>query len=159
MPRYIPSWEGPASKLARKYPLQLVSPHPRFSFHTHYDRRASWITDIAAHRIKKDGYEYWTVRIHPADAEARGIGHGDVVKLYNDRGSVLGIAQLTERLKPGVIHSYCSCGKYDPVERGKVGSLDRGGCVNLLTNGRMMSKNAPGMTPNSCLIEVAKWEV
>lgn len=35
MPRYIPSWEGHTSELAKKYPLQLISPHPRFSFHTH----------------------------------------------------------------------------------------------------------------------------
>jgi molybdopterin guanine dinucleotide-containing S/N-oxide reductase-like protein len=157
MPRYIASWEGLDSKLALKYPLQLVSPHPRFSFHTHYDRHASWLTEIPNHRIKKDGYEYWIVRIHPVDAKSRGIHNYDVIKLFNDRGTVLGVAQITERVKPGVIHSYCSCGKYDPLERGKVGSIDKGGCVNLLTNGTMMSKNAPGMAPNSCLIEIEKW--
>jgi trimethylamine-N-oxide reductase (cytochrome c) len=33
-PRYIPSWEGHEStQLTRKYPLQLISPHPRFSMH------------------------------------------------------------------------------------------------------------------------------
>ena len=36
--------------------------------------------------------------------------------------------------------------------------IDKGGCVNLLTSSRMLSKHAPGMTPNSCLIEVEKWE-
>jgi trimethylamine-N-oxide reductase (cytochrome c) len=27
-----------------------------------------------------------------------------------------------------------------------------------LTSSRMLSKNAPGMAPNSCLIECRKWE-
>jgi trimethylamine-N-oxide reductase (cytochrome c) len=88
----------------------------------------------------------------------RGIQNSDIVKLYNDRGSVLCIAVLTERIKPGIIHSYASSAKYDPLEQGKPGSTDRGGCVNLLTSSKMLSKNAPGMTPNSCLIEIEKWE-
>jgi trimethylamine-N-oxide reductase (cytochrome c) len=49
--------------------------------------------------------------------------------------------------------------KYDPIEPGNPKSIDRGGCMNLITPGRMVSKNAPGMAPNSCLIEIKKWEV
>jgi trimethylamine-N-oxide reductase (cytochrome c) len=158
MPRYIPSWEGHHSELFKKYPLQLVSPHPRFSFHTHYDTHTSWLNEIPIHRIIKDGYAWWPARIHPSDAKIRGIQNRNIVRLYNDRGSVLCIAVLTERIKPGIIHSYASSAKYDPLEQGKPDSTDRGGCVNLLTSGRMLSKNAPGMTPNSCLIEIEKWE-
>jgi len=84
---------------------------------------------------------------------------GDIIKMYNDRGSVLGIAQITERVRPGVLHSYESSGIYDPLEPGKAYSPDRGGCVNLITPSRMLSKNAPGMAPNSCLVEITKWEV
>jgi trimethylamine-N-oxide reductase (cytochrome c) len=58
-----------------------------------------------------------------------------------------------------VIHSYTSCAKYDPLLPGKSGSIDKGGCVNLLTSARLMSKNAPGMAPNSCLVEISKWQV
>jgi trimethylamine-N-oxide reductase (cytochrome c) len=158
MPHYIPSWEGHHSELFKKYPLQLVSPHPRFSFHTHYDTHTSWLNEIPIHRIIKDGYAWWPARIHPSDAKIRGIQNRNIVRLYNDRGSVLCIAVLTERIKPGIIHSYASSAKYDPLEQGKPDSTDRGGCVNLLTSGRMLSKNAPGMTPNSCLIEIEKWE-
>jgi len=57
-----------------------------------------------------------------------------------------------------VIHCYASSGKYDPLEPGKAYSPDRGGCINLLTPIRMMSQNAPGMAPNSCLVEIGKWE-
>ena len=159
MPRYIPSWEGHTSELAKKYPLQLISPHPRFSYHTHHDAHVPWLGDIPGHRISKDGYNWQTMRIHPLDAEARGINDGDIIKMYNDRGAVLGIAKVTETMRPGVVHSYCSSGVYDPLEPGKVGSVDKGGCVNLLTPSRMVSKNAPGMAPNSCLVEVSKWEV
>jgi trimethylamine-N-oxide reductase (cytochrome c) len=28
----------------------------------------------------------------------------------------------------------------------------------MLTSSRMLSKHAPGMTPNSCLCELRKWE-
>ncbi len=59
VPRYIPSWEGHGSELARKYPLQLISPHPRFTFHCHYDKHTDWLDDIPVHRIKKDGYAWW----------------------------------------------------------------------------------------------------
>ena len=83
-------------------------------------------------------------RIHPQDAEARGIKHGDVVKLYNDRAAVLLGAYVTERVRPGVVHSYEGASRYEPIERGNPDSPDRGGCVNLLSPGRMMSKNVPG---------------
>jgi len=158
MPRYIPSWEGHRTGLAKKYPLQLVSPHPRFSFHTHYDTHASWLNEIPVHRVIKDGYAWWPARINPVDARPRGIRDGDIVRLFNDRGAVLCIAKLTERVRPGIVHSYASSAKYDPLEPGKPDSIDRGGCINLLTSSRMLSANAPGMTPNSCLIEVEKWE-
>jgi anaerobic selenocysteine-containing dehydrogenase len=158
--RYIPSWEGHGSTpRADTYPLQMVSPHPRFSYHTHHDNKSHWLDDIRQHRVKKDGYAYWPVRIHPHDAEMRGVMDGDLVKLFNDRGTVICAAIVTERVRPGTVHSYEASAKYDPLEPGKPGSPDRGGCVNLLTPSRMVSKNVPGAAPNSCLVDVAKWEV
>jgi molybdopterin guanine dinucleotide-containing S/N-oxide reductase-like protein len=157
--RYIPSWEGYDSELAKKYPLQLITPHVRFSFHTSTDNNTPWLDEIPVHRVIKDGYAWWPIRIHPSDAEPRGIRHGDIVKMYNDRAAVLGIAQVTERVRPGLIHSYQASRKYDPLERGKPGSIDRGACTNLLSPGRMLSKNAPGMANLSCLVEICKWEV
>ena len=70
----------------------------------------------------------------------------------------MGIAQVSERVRPGVIHSYQASGIYDPLEPGKAGSVERGGCVNNLTSSRMISHNVPGMASNSCLIEVEKWD-
>lgn len=157
VPRYIPSWEGHTSKLARKYPLQLITPHPRFSIHTMYDHTTE-IWDIPHHRRLKDGYYYLTVRIHPQDATARDIKNGDIIELYNDRAEVLGIAYITERVRPGVIHAYEASARYDPLEPGKPGSVDRAGCVNLLAPDKFMSKRVAGFAVNSCLIEIKKWE-
>ena len=158
LPHHIPSWEGYRSEAYKKYPLQLISPHPRFSFHTHYDKHTKWLNEIPAQRIMQDGYAWWPARVHPKDAQARGIKNNDIIKLYNDRGAVLCIAVITERVLPGIIHSYASSANYDPLEPGNPKSIDRGGCVNLLTPSRMVSRHAPGMAPNSCLIEIVKWE-
>ena len=158
LPHYIQSWEGHKSELIKKYPLQMISPHPRFTFHTHYDKHTDWLNEIPGHRIIKDGYAWWPARMNPADAGERGILNGDIVKLFNDRGAVLCIAVVTERVPSRIVHSYGSSAHYDPIEPGKAGSVDRGGCVNILTSSRMISKNAPGMTPNTCLIEIEKWE-
>ena len=58
---------------------------------------------------------------------------------------------------PGTVHSYESCAEYDPL--GVPGeSPDRGGCVNILTNIRLITPYSGGMSNNSCLIQVEKWE-
>jgi len=151
-------WEGKYSELAQKYPLVMMTPHMRFSYHTHHDNKSPWLDEIPCHRITKDGYAYWPIRISHEDAHQRGIKHGDIVKVYNDRGAVLGVAWLTERIKKGNLMAYQASSKYDPLEPGKPGSIDRGGCVNLLTPSRMVSKNAPGMACNSVCVEIEKWE-
>ena len=158
MPRYIPSWEGHRTNLAKRYPLQLISPHPKHSYHTHHDNKSLWIDRISQHRVLKDGYYWWPIRINPGDAALRDIKEGDIVKVHNDRGAVLAIAHVTDRMRPGTVHSYEGGSKYDPLEPGAAGSIDRGGCMNLLTPGRLLSKNVPGMASNSCLVEISKWE-
>ena len=35
MHTYVPAWEGPRCELAKKYPLGMLSPHPRFSLPHH----------------------------------------------------------------------------------------------------------------------------
>ena len=133
-PRYIASWEGHhTTELFGKYPLQLVSPHPRFSFHCHYDKHTDWLERHPGAPHQEGRLRWWPVRLSPADADARGIRNGDIVRLYNDRGSVLCCAVVTERVRPGVAHSYASSAKYDPLEPGKADSIDKGGCVNMLT--------------------------
>jgi len=156
--KYLPSWEGPAAKdLYARYPLQLITPHPRFTYHTMSDGKDSSVNDIRDHRVLVDGYYYWILRMNSADAAARGIRDQDIVAIYNDRGTVLCAAKLTERLPPGTVHSYGSSACYDPL--GEPGaSVDRGGCVNQLTPKRSIAKKVTGTAANSCLVEVERWD-
>ncbi len=156
--KYVPAWEGPHAKdLYARYPLNLVSPHPRFTFHTQSDGKDSTILDVKDHRVLVDGHYYWIVRINPADAAARGIRENDLVKVHNDRGAVICAAQVTGRVCPGTVHSYESCAVYDPV--GEPGnSPDRGGCINILTPKRMQIRRSHSIAAMSCLVEVEKWE-
>ena len=157
-PQYIPSWEGHhTDDLFDRYPLQLVSPHPKFSFHTMGDAKESWMNQVKDNRVLVDGHYYWIIRINTADALARGIGDGELVRAYNDRGSVILAAQVTERVPPGTAHSYESSAEYEAL--GEPGhSPDRGGCINMLTPARYVTPTSTAMANNSCLVQVEKWE-
>jgi trimethylamine-N-oxide reductase (cytochrome c) len=154
---YNPSWEGPqTSRLYGKYPIQLISPHPRYSFHTQSDAKNCVTNDIEDHRILVSEYYYWIIRLNSIDAAMRGIKQHDLVKVYNDRGAVICAALLTERIPPGCAHSYEGSAKYDPIgEPGE--SIDRGGCINMLTPKRAIIRKSHSMAGNSCLIQIEKW--
>jgi molybdopterin guanine dinucleotide-containing S/N-oxide reductase-like protein len=155
---YIPSWEGHHNgELYGKYPLNLISPHPRYSFHTMFDGKDCTINDVKDHRVLIDGYYYWIARINSTDAGARNIKNNDLVKLYNDRGAVICAAHVTDRLPPGTVQSAEGSAIYDPL--GEPGaSPDRGGCINLLTPGRPIISKSHSTASNTCLVEVELWE-
>ncbi len=157
IPKYIPSWEGHHSgELYEKYPLQIISPHPRYSFHTQGDGKDSYLNDIKDHRVLIDGYYYWIVRLNTGDAAARGIKHLDRVRVFNERAAVICAAHVTERLPAGTVHAYESSAVYEPMgEPGK--SADRGGCINQLTPSRPVYKGTHSMAPNSCLVQIQLW--
>lgn len=158
MTKYIPSWEGHHTReLYERYPLQLITPHPRFSFHTMGDGKDSIINDVKDHRVLIDGYYYWIVRINTKDAEQKGIKENDLVKVFNDRGAVICAAQVTERLPPGTVHSYESSANYHPLGEPGI-SAERGGCINQLTPSRMMIKRSHSMAANSCLVQIEVWK-
>ncbi|MFC6911393.1 molybdopterin dinucleotide binding domain-containing protein [Novosphingobium lubricantis] len=156
--RYRPPFEGYASgKPNGPYPLQLVTPHQRFSFHTAQDGKNAAISDVPDHKILIKGRYYWIVRIGEADARARGIAHHDVVKIHNDRGAVICAAEVTSRMADGVVHSYESSANYEPL--GEPGnSPDIGGCVNLLTPARMQSEGTVASAGSLCMVEIEKWD-
>jgi len=153
VPHYITSWE---EKYAKKYPLLVDSPHPRWRIHTQYDD-VSWIRELPGHKVKgPDGYYYEALWMHPNDAEARGIKDGGIVMAYNDRAKVLFGAYVNERMMPGVVRAPDGA-LYDPVEPGNPESIDKGGVVNLLCSDQGLSKNANGMPPNAFRVQVEKW--
>ena len=155
--RYRGAQDGAAEAEGNEYPLQLVTCHPRYSFHSQSDGKNSNISAIPDHRILVNGHRYWVVRLNPRDAEARGITNKDIVRVHNERGSVLCAADVTPLVVPGVIHSFESCAELELIEN-ESGTIDRGGCLNLLTPSRTISHMADGITPNSCLVEIEKWQ-
>jgi trimethylamine-N-oxide reductase (cytochrome c) len=155
--KYISSWEGLQTKdLVKKYPLQMLSTHPRYSFHTYGDGKNSTINDIKDHRVLVDGYYYWVMRMNPKDAKARGIRHHELIRVFNDRGAVICAADVSPLTMEGVVKSFESCAEFDPLDRD--GFTDRGGCVNVLTPARRALKGTEMIAPNSCLVQIEKWD-
>ena len=80
------------------------------------DAKDSWMNEVKDNRVlKDDGNYYWIMRVNGKDAAARGIADGDLIRAFNDRGSVILAAQVTERVPPGTVHSYESCGDYQAL--------------------------------------------
>ena len=109
-------------------------------------------------RVLINGNPYLVCHINKHVAERKGIKDGDVVRLFNDRGSVLCVARVTYRLWPETIHAYTSSGIYNPIRYGERMSWDKGGSINLLTPGRLIGDYVPAMAPYSCNIDVEKAE-
>ncbi len=81
--------------LAREYPLALITPA------NHY-----FLNSIFANVPKQQRRAgIPTLLIHPDDAAPRGIAAGDEVRVGNARGSFLAMAEVADRVRPGVVAS------------------------------------------------------
>ena len=154
VPHWIPYGESHQESLlhprAKKYPLLVCSNHPRWRVHSQHDDM-TWLREISTCKVKgPDGYYYEPVWLNPVDAASRGIENGDVVKIYNEKGGVLGGAYVTERIMPGVVYQDHGA-RYDPIVPGE---LDRGGAIDTITPHNRTSKNATGMVCSGFLVEV-----
>lgn len=141
---------------AKDFPYLIVSNHPRWRVHANMDD-VTWFREIETCKVKgPDGYLYEPVWINPVDAEKKGgIKNGDVVKILNDRGWVLGGAYITERIKPGVIYQDHGA-RLDPIE---VGKADRGGANNLIAPTEVAMKNTNAEVTSGYLIDFEKVDV
>ena len=100
----------------------------------------------------KDGYQYEPAWMNPKTANELGIAHHDIIKVYNERGTVLCAAYVTERIIPQAI--YVDHGaRFDPIDPLW---LDRGGAINLISPHAVMSKNATGMVVSGYLVAAEK---
>ena len=86
-----------------------------------------------------------------------GVRTGDVVKLFNERGGVLGGVYVTERIMPGVV--YQDHGARTDTIIGGEGGLDRGGANNLICPTATSSKHAYGEVTSGYLVGVEKVDV
>ncbi|MFX1573527.1 MAG: molybdopterin-dependent oxidoreductase [Promethearchaeota archaeon] len=139
IPKYLSHDEHYDAPLAKKYPLQLLTPHNKRRTHSSLSM-IPWLEEVEQHAI-------W---INPIDAKERNIKQGDLVDIFNDRGRVRIPANITERVIPGVVVIYQGAW-YSPDEKG----VDIGGCGNVLTN----DSHSPGgaFPMNSALVQVEKY--
>ena len=141
-----PVWLPPA---ASRYPLVLIANQPATRLHSQLDFGA---TSQAA---KIDGRE--PVRLNPADAAARGIKDGDVVRLWNERGQCLAGAVLSQALRPGVAQ-IATGAWYDPEDLTVDNPLCVHGNPNVLTRDIGTSRLAQGCAGQLCRIELERWD-
>lgn len=135
------------------YPLLLVANPARFRVHVQGDD-IKWFREIETCKVKgKDGYLYEPIWISPADAEARGIEAGDIVKVYNDRGTILTAARISERVVEGAVVVHKGA-RVDPIAP----HLDRGGSTNLISPTDQVSKHCKGFAVSGYLVDAAKVE-
>ncbi|MGH7320147.1 MAG: molybdopterin guanine dinucleotide-containing S/N-oxide reductase [Candidatus Rokuibacteriota bacterium] len=147
-----PAWLEPAewlgSPLAARYPLHLVANNPTTRLHSQLDVGA------LSQSAKVQGRE--PIRVHPADAARRAIRSGDVVRVFNGRGSCLAGAVVSDTVRPGVVQ--LSTGAwYDPLDPGDPDAMCIHGNPNVLTFDRGTSKLAQGCAGQHALVDVEPW--
>jgi biotin/methionine sulfoxide reductase len=147
-----PAWLEPAEWLgsprAERFPLHVISNQPKQRLHSQLD------FGVTSRDGKVAGRE--AVWLNPADAAARGIAGGEIVRVFNDRGACLAGAVVTDRVMPGVIQ-LATGAWYDPAEPGVEGSLCKHGNVNVLTRDAGTSRLGQGPSAHSCLAEVERF--
>ncbi|MES2259766.1 MAG: molybdopterin oxidoreductase family protein [Pseudomonadota bacterium] len=95
LPAYIAPYESRASNpaLALKYPLAMISPPARNFLNSSFVN----VTSLRA----TEGEPH--LDIHPEDSADRGIANGDMVRIYNDRGSFVCKARVTDKARAGLV--------------------------------------------------------
>ncbi|MBP2168313.1 biotin/methionine sulfoxide reductase [Erwinia toletana] len=148
-----PYWHQPEADyqqaVAREWPLQLLSSQPRTRLHSQYDHGK------VSQKSKISGRE--PIWLHPADAAARGIAAGDIVKVFNQRGALLAGVQLSEAIMPGVAQMATGAW-YDPLDVTQPNSLDKHGNPNVLTEDCGSSRVGQGCTAQSCRVEIVRFD-
>ena len=150
-----PMWREPdewlGCELAKKYPLHLITHQPNRRLHSQLDHSKY----SAKGKIK--GRE--PCRVHPDDAKTRNISEGDLVRIFNDRGSCLSAVQLDAGIRRGVL-MIATGAWYDPDWESDINCCKHGN-PNTLTADIPTSKPGQGPSAMTCLVEIerAKGEV
>lgn len=136
LPEYshpIEAWDG--NPLREKYPLIAFQEHSRWRVHSAFGD-LPWLRELDPEP---------TVRLSPTDAEKRGIVAGDIVRAYNDRGSVVLKALVDASLPEGMCNIPKGWEKYQCIE----------GCYQELTSNRINPVNL-NQSYNDTLVEIQK---
>jgi len=137
VPAFIPPTESRWSRNADRYPLEFLS------------RKAdnymnSTFANLDGHR-KMEAAKSNKLDMHPEDARARGIADGELVRIFNDRGSLRLTAHVNGSVPAGVVAAQLDWAKLHRDQDN----------VNALTSERLTDLGA-GATFYSTLVEVAK---
>jgi anaerobic selenocysteine-containing dehydrogenase len=116
--------------LAKKYPYQLLTIHPLRSNHSQ-------------HYILIEALQIVKIEISEDIASEKEMADGDSVRIFNDRGSLLGTVRILKRAHPRTIN----------VDEGQWHKF--GGSVNLLTPDDH-SDNGLGSVLYDCLVNIEK---
>jgi biotin/methionine sulfoxide reductase len=148
-PTWMQKEEWLGSPRAQRFPLALVANNPATRLHGQLDH------GDYSQAAKVKGRE--PVRLHPTDAAARGIASGDIVRLWNDRGSCLAGAVVTTDVRPGVVQ--LSTGAwFDPDDPAADIAMCVHGNPNVLTRDIGTSRLAQGCSGQHALVEVDRFD-
>ncbi|EJG0480989.1 trimethylamine-N-oxide reductase TorA [Vibrio alginolyticus] len=136
---------GPGSD---KYPFWLQSCHPDKRLHSQMCESEEFRATYAV-----QGRE--PVYINPADAKAKGIKDGDLVRVFNGRGQLLAGAVLTDSYPRGVIRIEEGAW-YGPLNE-KEGAICTYGDPNTLTQDIGSSELAQATSANTCIVDFEKF--
>ena len=134
---YVPPIESRHSsdvELRTSFPLELISSKNDDSMNSTFGARPAVDTQTSL------------LYLNSLDAQARGVEHGDRVRVFNSRGSVLLRASVDGVVAPGVVRS-------PAVRWAKLSESGRS--INALTSDRLTDIGA-GATFYSCLVQVEK---
>jgi anaerobic dimethyl sulfoxide reductase subunit A len=107
IPAYQPMYRGMDHADVRRFPLFLLSAYSRYRNHTTF-----WNVPL----LRGDCYRH-AVWMNPADAQARGIKDGELLRVFNDKGVAVVPAYVTSRILPGMIVIHHG-GQYTPDRDG-----------------------------------------
>jgi biotin/methionine sulfoxide reductase len=148
-----PVWIAPrewlGAKAVAEYPLHLLSFQPATRLHGQLDPGRVAAAD------KIQGRE--PVNMNPADAEARGLKDGDIIRVFNARGACLGGVRIKEGMLPGVV-AMATGAWYDPATPGDPDALCVHGNPNVLTADVGTSRLGQGPSAQSCLVQIERWD-
>ncbi len=147
-----PTWFAPKEYLgadaAKTFPLHLLTAQPETRLHSQLDQaRVSLDSKILGRE---------PIVLNTSDAAHRGISEGDIVRVFNDRGSCLAGVRLTDDLLPQV--AVMATGAwYDPLDPLDPDSMCIHGNSNVLTQDVGTSSLGQGPSAQSCLVDVERW--
>jgi len=141
----LPKFLEPAEYLgnAKKGQVHVVSPHP---FNRLHSQMAN--TDV---RLEEHIQGRQHVLISVEDAKEFGISDGDLVELYNDRGTVICGARVTDQIMKGVA-SLEEGGWIQLDSKGRCNS----GSINMITTSIPASGLSQATSANTCLAFLRK---